>query len=92
MFESMVPSGVFGPKGKEVARDWRKLRNEELHNLYSIRNIIQMIKQKTMIWAGHVARTGGREIQTLFWWERMKGRCHLEDLAVDGRKVRIKTF
>jgi hypothetical protein len=74
-----------------MTRDWRKLRNEELHNLYSVLNNIQVIKPKTIIWVGHVACTGGREIQAGYWWERMKGRYHLGDLPVDGRKVRIKT-
>ena len=59
--------------------------------MYSTADIIQVIKPKTMIWARRVARTGGREIQTGFWWERMKGRYHLQDLEIDGRKVRIKT-
>jgi hypothetical protein len=58
--------------------------------LHSIPNIIQVIKPKTMIWAGQVALTGGKEIQTGFWWERMKGRYHLEDLAIDGRKVGLR--
>jgi hypothetical protein len=35
---------------------WRKLRNEELHNLYSSPNIIRMIKSRRMRWTGHVAR------------------------------------
>jgi hypothetical protein len=35
---------------------WRKLRKEELHNLYSSPNIIRMIKSRRMRWAGHVAR------------------------------------
>jgi hypothetical protein len=39
-----------------VTGDWRKLHNEELHNLYSSPSIIRMIKSKRMIWAGHVAR------------------------------------
>jgi hypothetical protein len=38
--------------------DWRKLHNEELHNLYSSPNIIRMIKSRKMRWAGHVARMG----------------------------------
>jgi hypothetical protein len=38
--------------------DWRKLHNEELHNLYSSPNIIRMIKSRRMRWAGHVARMG----------------------------------
>jgi hypothetical protein len=39
-----------------VTGDLRKLHNEELHNLYSSPRIIRMIKSKSMIWAGHVAR------------------------------------
>jgi hypothetical protein len=39
-----------------VTGDWRKLHNEELHNLYSSPNIIRMIKSRKMRWAGHVAR------------------------------------
>jgi hypothetical protein len=41
-----------------VTGDWRKLHNEELHNLYSSPNIIRMIKSRKMRWAGHVARMG----------------------------------
>jgi hypothetical protein len=45
-----------GPRRDEVTGDWRKLHNEELHNLYSSPNIIRMIKSKRMRWAGRVAR------------------------------------
>jgi hypothetical protein len=41
-----------------VTGDWRKLLNEELHNLYSSPNIIKMMKSRRMRWAGHVARMG----------------------------------
>jgi hypothetical protein len=41
-----------------VTRGWRKLHNEELHNLYSFPNIIRMMKSRRMRWAGHVARMG----------------------------------
>jgi hypothetical protein len=44
-----------------VTGGWRKLHNKELHNLYSLPSIIGMIKSRTMILAGHVARTGGEE-------------------------------
>jgi hypothetical protein len=37
---------------------WRKLHNEELHNLYSSPSIIRITKSKTMRWAGHMARMG----------------------------------
>jgi hypothetical protein len=42
----------------EETGDWRKLHNEELHNLYSSPNIIRIIKSRRMRWAGHVARMG----------------------------------
>jgi hypothetical protein len=41
-----------------VIGDWRKLHNEELHNLYSSPSIIRMIKSRRMRWAGHVERMG----------------------------------
>jgi hypothetical protein len=41
-----------------VTGDWRKLYNEELHNLYSSPNIIRMIKSRRMGWTGHVAMMG----------------------------------
>jgi hypothetical protein len=49
---------IFGPKKDDVTGDWRKLHNEELHNLYSSPNIMRMIKSRRMRWAGHVARMG----------------------------------
>jgi hypothetical protein len=49
---------IFGPKRDEVTGDWRKLHNEELHNLYSSPNIIRMIKSRMMWWEGHLARMG----------------------------------
>jgi hypothetical protein len=39
---------IFGPKRNEVTGDWRKLHNEELHNLYSSPNIIRMKKSRRM--------------------------------------------
>ena len=55
-FENRVLSRVFGPKRDEVTGEWRKLHNEELSDLYSLRNIVQVVKWRRMRWAGHVAR------------------------------------
>jgi hypothetical protein len=49
---------IFGPKRDEVTGEWRKLHNEELHNLYSSPDIIRQVKSRGMRWAGHVARMG----------------------------------
>jgi hypothetical protein len=43
-----------------VTGEWRKLHNEELHDLYSSQSIIRIIKSRRMRWAGHVARMGER--------------------------------
>jgi hypothetical protein len=58
VFENRVLRRMFGPRRDEVTGDWRKLRNEVLHNLYSSPNIIRMIKSRRMRWAGHVAGMG----------------------------------
>src|SRR5215469_14153752 len=49
---------VFGPKRDEVTGEWRKLHNEELRDLYSLPNIVRVVKSRRMRWAGHVARMG----------------------------------
>jgi len=46
---------TFGSKRDEVIREWRKLHNKELNDLYSPTNIIWVIKSIRMRWAGHVA-------------------------------------
>jgi hypothetical protein len=58
VFENRVLRRMFGPKRDEVTGGWRKLHNEELHNLYSSPSIIRMIKSRRMRLAGHVARMG----------------------------------
>jgi hypothetical protein len=56
VFENRMLRRIFGPKRDEVTRDWRKLHNEELHNLYSSPNI--MIKSRRMRSVWNVARMG----------------------------------
>jgi hypothetical protein len=67
---------ISGPKTDEATGDWRKLHNEELHNLYSLPSKIRMIKSGRRIWAGHVARMGRREMRIAFWWESQRERYH----------------
>jgi hypothetical protein len=58
VFENRVLRRIFGPKRDEVTGGWRKLHNEELHNLYSSPSIIRVIRSRRMRWAGHAARMG----------------------------------
>jgi hypothetical protein len=57
---------IFGPKREEDG-SWRKLHNDELHNLYSSLNIVRMIKSRRMRWARPVACMGERCLQGFGW-------------------------
>jgi hypothetical protein len=67
VFENMVLRRIFGPKRDGLTGRWRKLYNEELHNLYSSPIIIRIIKSRRMRWAGHVARMGRRGTCIGYW-------------------------
>jgi hypothetical protein len=58
VFENRVLRRISGPKRDAVTGGWRKLHNEEIHNLYHSPSIIRIIKSRRMKWAGHVARMG----------------------------------
>ena len=66
---------------------WRRLLNEELHNLYRSPNIIRVIKSRILRWAGHVARM--EEGRSAF--KILKGKLQERDLwvglGVDGRRI-----
>jgi hypothetical protein len=57
VFGNSVLRRIFGRK-REVDVSWRKLHNDELHNLYSSPNIVRVIKSRRMRWAEHAARMG----------------------------------
>jgi len=60
VFQNRVFRRILGPNRVEGIGEWRKLRKEELNDLYSSPNIFRMIKLRRMRWAGHVARIGER--------------------------------
>ena len=66
MSENSVFRRIFGPKRYEVRREWRKLHNEELSDLYFSPNIVRVLKSIRMRWAAHVGRIGRGEAYTLF--------------------------
>jgi hypothetical protein len=58
--ENRVLRRTFGPKTNKVIREWKKLHNEELNDLYSSPNIVRVIKSRRMRRVGHVAYMGER--------------------------------
>jgi hypothetical protein len=79
----------------EVTRGWRKVHNEELHNLYSSPNIIRMIKSRKMRWAGHVSLMGMTRNEYKILVGKAEGkrpltrpRCRWEDnIKMELRKI-----
>ena len=55
VFENMVLRRIFGPRRDEVMGEWKRMHNEEINDLYTLPNIVQVIKSRRIRWAGHVA-------------------------------------
>jgi hypothetical protein len=88
VFENRVLWRVFGPKRDEVTGEWKKLHNEELNDLYSLPNIVRVVKSKIIRRAGHVARMGEeRERCTGYWQGNLKERGHWGGPDMDGKVI-----
>ena len=87
-YENRVLRRVFGPKRDEVTGEWRKLHNEEeLRDLYSLPNIVRVVKSRRMRWAGHVACMGeGRGVHRVLVG-KPEGKRPLGRPDVDGRII-----
>ena len=78
---------IFGPKREEVTREWRKLHNEELNDLYCSPNIVQVIKSGRTKWAGNVARMDERRGVYRIWWGNLRESGNLKDPGLKGRII-----
>ena len=85
MFENRVLR-IFGPKRNKVTGEWRKLHNEELNDLYSLPNIIQLITLRRR-WVGHVTSKGERRGVYRALVVKPEGKSHLEDPGIDERII-----
>jgi hypothetical protein len=87
VFENRVLRRVFGPKRDETTGEWRQLHNEELNDLYSLPNILRVVKSRILIWRGMWHLSGKREVCTGCWWENQWERGHWGYPDVDGRII-----
>jgi hypothetical protein len=88
VFENRVLRRVFGAKRDEVTGECRKLHNEELNDLYSLPNIVRVVKSRRMRWT----IGGRREGCTGCWWGNLRERGRWGDPAIDGRIILRWTF
>ena len=86
VFENWVLRRVFGPKRDEVTGEWRKLHNE-LNDLYSLPNIVRVVKSRRMRWAGHVGRMEEDRGVHRVLVGKAEGKSHWGDQDVDGRII-----
>jgi hypothetical protein len=78
-----VLRGIYGRKRDEVTGRWRKLHNEELHNLYPSPFIIRIV-ESTMRWEGHVTQKGEKRNAYRILVGKPEGKSHWEDQDVGG--------
>jgi len=95
VFENRVLRRVFGLKRDEVTGEWRKLHNEGLSDLYSLPNIVRVVKLRRMRRERHVAcmeegrgahrvLVGKRDGKRPMW----RPRCRWEDnIKMDLQEV-----
>jgi hypothetical protein len=95
VFDNRVLRRIFRSRRDEVTGDWRKMHDEELHNLYSSPDIIRQIKSRRMRRAGHVACMGEERKAYKVLVGKPKGkrplgrpRCRWEDgIRMDLREI-----
>jgi len=64
VFENRVLRRIFGHRRDEVTREWRKLHNQRLNDMYCSPNIVRVLKSRRIGWAENVARI--RERRSVF--------------------------
>jgi hypothetical protein len=87
VLENRVLRKIFGPKREDVAEEYRRLHNEQLHKLYASPNIIRVIKSRSMRWARNLARMGEMRNTYKFFVGKPEAEDHSEGLGVGENRI-----
>jgi hypothetical protein len=87
VFENRVLRRIFGYKREKLAGGWRRLHNEELHNLYASPNIIKGSNQRGLGGLDMRNACDRWEMHTVLWMENLKLRHHSEGIGVNGKII-----
>jgi hypothetical protein len=87
MFQNGVLRKVFGAKREERIGDWDKLHNQELHDLYSLSDIIRVIKSRRMRWTGLLIHTGKKQSVYRVWLGNMKEVGDFKNVDIHWRII-----
>jgi hypothetical protein len=85
-FENRVLRRIFGSDRNEVIGGWRKFHDEGCHKLYTLPNIVRMIKSRKWSLMGHVARFGAMRKAYNVLVGNLKETYHWEDV-VSGKLI-----
>jgi hypothetical protein len=85
--ENWVLRGVFGTERVEVTGEWGKVHSGELNDLYSLPNIVRVVKSRRMRLAGHVVRMGEEWGVHRVLAGKPEGKNHWGDPDVNGKEI-----
>jgi hypothetical protein len=86
VFENRVLWKTFGPNRDEVTREWIRVYDEELYDLYSPPILFGVIISR-MRWMGICLLWERREVHTGFWWRNPRERGHFEDIEIERNVI-----
>ena len=86
LLKNRVLREIFGLRWTRVTGEWGRVNNEQLYDLYSSHNTVQLMKSRRKKWAGNVESMRRKEMHIRFWWENLQEGDKCEDLRTDGKQ------
>jgi hypothetical protein len=89
VFENRVLRKIIGPKRDNVTGEWRRLQNEQLHDLYLSPDIVGVMKSRSMRLLGRVTLKGKRRYAYRVLVGKPERKGTWGDLGVDGKIMKL---